>query len=74
MLLLNQGLPEPHAVRQCVQEVFTVRGTHITPSRIGAPPLTWTASYSAMAKELILNETTLDEAAARLNDYWSTLF
>ena len=42
--------------------------------RIGAPPLTWASSYSAMAKELILNETTLDEARVRLNDYWTKLF
>ena len=74
MLLLNQGLPDPHAVRQCVHEVFSARATHVTPSRIDTPPLTWASSYSAMAKELILNETTLDEATVRLNDYWTKLF
>ena len=74
MLLLNQGLPDTHAVRQCIDEVFSVRATHVTPNRIDAPPLTWASSYSAMAKELILNETTLDEATVRLNDYWTKLF
>ena len=74
MLLLNQGLPDPAAVRQCVQEVFSVRATHVTPNRIGPPPLTWASSYSAMAGELRLNETTLDEATIRLNDYWTRLF
>jgi predicted nucleotidyltransferase component of viral defense system len=74
MLLMNQGLPEPHVVGQCVQEVFSVRGTHVAPTRIGIPPLTWTSSYSAMAKDLVLKETTLDEATARLNDYWTKLF
>ena len=74
MLLLNRGLPDPSAVKQCVQEVFSVRATHVSPSRIGPPPLTWASSYSAMANELRLNETTLDEATMRLNDYWTKLF
>jgi predicted nucleotidyltransferase component of viral defense system len=74
MLLLNRGLPDPPTVRQCVQEVFSARATHATPDRIGTPPLTWASSYSAMAGELRLNETTLDEATLRLNDYWTKLF
>jgi predicted nucleotidyltransferase component of viral defense system len=74
MLLLNRGLSDPPTVRQCVQEVFSARATHVTPDRIGTPPLTWASSYSAMAGELRLNETTLDEATMRLNDYWTKLF
>ena len=74
MLLLNQVLPNPTAVRQCVHEVFSVRATHVTPSTIGPSPLTWASSYSAMANELRLNETTLDEATIRLNNYWTKLF
>jgi predicted nucleotidyltransferase component of viral defense system len=74
MLLFNRGLPDPPIVKRCVQEVFSARATHATPSKIGDPPLTWASSYSAMAKDLKLNETTLDDATVRLNDYWKTIF
>jgi predicted nucleotidyltransferase component of viral defense system len=73
MLLLDRGLPDPPVVRHCVEKVFSARATHVTPSSIGSPPLTWASSYSAMASELKLNETTLDHATARLNDYWKTI-
>jgi predicted nucleotidyltransferase component of viral defense system len=74
MLLFNRGLPDPPIVKRCVQEVFSARATHATPSKIGDPPLTWASSYSAMAKDLKLNETTLDDATVRLNNYWKTIF
>ena len=74
MLLFNRGLPDPPIVKRCVQEVFSARATHASPSKIGDPPLTWASSYSAMAKDLKLNETTLDDATVRLNDYWKNIF
>jgi predicted nucleotidyltransferase component of viral defense system len=74
MLLFNRGLPDPPIVKRCVQEVFSARATHATPNKIGAAPLTWASSYSAMAKDLKLNETTLDDATVRLNDYWKNIF
>jgi predicted nucleotidyltransferase component of viral defense system len=74
ILLFNRGLPDPPIVKQCVREVFSARATHARPSHIGPPPLTWASSYTAMAKELHLNETTLDDATDRLNNYWKTIF
>ena len=74
MLLFNRGLPDPPIVKRCVQEVFSARAMHATPNKIGAAPLTWASSYTVMAKELKLNETSLDDATGRLNDYWKTIF
>jgi len=74
ILLFNRGLPDPATVRQCVQDIFSARATHARPSHIGPPPRTWASSYSAMAEELKLIETSLDNATGRLNDYWKTIF
>ena len=74
MLLLNLDLPDPQTVQGTVEQIFAARQTHEIPRKIEQPPITWVSSYSAIAGELGLAETTLETANARLNDYWRTLF
>jgi hypothetical protein len=74
MLLMNLGLPGQSVVRNAVKEIFVGRGSHEIPRRIEDPPVTWVSSFAVMAEDLKLAETTLDKAAARLNDYWERLF
>lgn len=74
MLLMNIGLPEPHEVRNVVTAVFSSRRSHDIPQRIENPPATWVATYTAVAVNLRLQETTIESATARLNQYWTTLF
>lgn len=74
MLLLDHGLPEPPVVKRTVNEIFSSRATHQVPDRIETPPATWASSYTSIAKELQLNETTVDDATARLNNYWKTIW
>lgn len=74
MLLLDHGLPKPSLVKKTVQEIFSSRGTHQVPATIETPPITWASSYTAMARDLQLPETTLDNATTRLNGYWKTIF
>jgi hypothetical protein len=74
LLLMNLGLPDPSAVGKAISEIFVGRKSHDIPKRIENPPATWTSSFAAMASELQLAETTPDRAAARLNEYWGTLF
>ena len=74
MLIMNGSLPQPQAVKNAVEQIFTSRETHEIPKVIGAAPSTWVSSYSAMATELNLTQTTIESATSRLNDYWKTLF
>ncbi len=74
ILLLNYGLPDPPIVKRAVNEIFSTRCTHEVPVRIEIPPATWASSYTSMATELRLNETTLDDATTRLNNYWKTIW
>ncbi len=74
ILLLNLGLPKTQVVKKVVTEIFAARKTHEIPNVIKPPPTTWASSYSAMAKELEIAETNLDDATARINEYWKKLF
>jgi predicted nucleotidyltransferase component of viral defense system len=74
ILLLNLGLSETQVVKKVITEIFASRKTHEIPNVIEPPPTTWTSSFSAMAKELEIAETTLDSAIIRINEYWRKLF
>lgn len=74
MLFAQHALPQPADVKAALVEIFGTRKTHDIPSKIDIPPATWATSYSAMASQLNLNETTIEEATFRLNAYWKTVF
>ncbi len=74
MLLMDLGLPEPSVVRPVVEEIFTARRHHEIPQRVGPLPVTWVSSFTAMASELGLVQTTVESATARLNEYWGSIF
>jgi hypothetical protein len=74
MLLMDLGLPDPPVVKGAVTAIFASRQSHAIPQMMENPPVAWVATYSAVAEDLDLRETTLDIATARLNDYWKTLF
>ncbi len=74
MLLLDEGPPQRQTTRNAVEEIFTSRQIHEIPDEIKEPSPTWASSYTAMARELGLHHTTLEDATSRLNDYWKKLF
>jgi predicted nucleotidyltransferase component of viral defense system len=74
MLLMDIGLPDPPVVQGAVAAIFASRQSHAIPQRMENPPVAWVATYTAVAENLHLRETTLDIATTRLNDYWKTLF
>ena len=74
MLLMDLGLPDPPVVQGAVTAIFASRQSHAIPQRMENPPVAWVATYTAVAENLHLRETTLDIATTRLNDYWKTLF
>jgi len=58
-------------VRAALEQTFGFRATHAIPSSLPAPPPTWRAPYTALAREDELPWTTLDQvagAAARFLD------
>jgi hypothetical protein len=74
VLILEQSPPGPLPVRSAVEATFQRRSTHPVPVVIPAPPTTWASSYTAMAAELNLTQTTVEGAVSRLNGYWKTIF
>lgn len=74
MLLMDKNLPQQETVKNAVEEIFSSRQSHAIPRHIETPPGTWASSYSVMATELNLTQTTIESATSRLNDYWKTLF
>jgi hypothetical protein len=74
MLLMDLGLPDPPVVQGAVTAIFASRQSHAIPQRMENPPVAWVATYTVVAENLHLRETTLDIATMRLNDYWKTLF
>lgn len=73
MLLMDRGLPAAPVVTDAVNQIYSSRNTHSIPQSIEAP-VTWASSYTAMAQELKLAQTTIETAVSRLNDYWKTIF
>lgn len=74
LLLLDLGLPKTQVVKKVIAEIFAARKTHEIPNVVQPPPATWALSFSAMAKELELAETNLDNAIMRINEYWEKMF
>jgi len=74
VLILDKDAPAPESVRPAIQATFDHRGTHEIPVTIPAAPPTWTSSFTAMAKQVNISETTVEGAVARMNDYWKGIF
>lgn len=74
VLILDQSPPASASVRAAAEATFQCRSTHEIPSFLSVPSTTWASSYTAMAQELNLTQTTIEEAVSRLNAYWKTIF
>jgi Nucleotidyl transferase AbiEii toxin, Type IV TA system len=74
VLILDKDAPSPKSVKLAVEATFTHRGTHDIPVTIPTAPPTWTSSFTAMAKQVDISETTVEGAVARLNEYWKGIF
>ncbi len=74
MLLMDMGLPKPTVVKSTVEKIFSARQTHSIPQKIENLPVTWVSSFTAMAMDIGLAQTKVEDAASRFNDYWLKLF
>ncbi len=74
MLILEVNAPDPGTARNALQAVFAGRGTHSLPSQIHDPPPSWTASYTATARELTLTHVTIEDATRFLNQFLDQSF
>jgi hypothetical protein len=74
VLILDKDAPARDSVKPAIEATFTHRGTHAIPITIPAAPSTWTSSFTAMAKQINISETTVEGAVARVNDYWKGIF
>jgi hypothetical protein len=74
VLILDKDAPARELVKSAIEATFTHRGTHGIPVTIPAAPLTWTSSFTAMAKQVNISETTVEGAVARVNHYWKGIF
>jgi len=74
ILILDEGPPAPESVKSAIEATFQRRATHDMPSSFSAAPMTWASSYTAMARDLNLTQTTIESAVSRLDSYWKTIF
>lgn len=74
ILILDHEVPAPESVKSAVEATFTHRKTHEIPLSIPAAPPSWAAPFASMAKELRLSRLTTEDAVARINSYWKTVF
>lgn len=73
-LILDQGPPDRESVKSAIEATFHRRATHDVPNSVSPAPTTWASSYTAMARELDLTQTTIESAVSQLNRYWKTIF
>lgn len=69
VLIVELGLHATPILYQIIQATFDRYGTHLLPNPLPEPPATWVASFEAMAQEVDLSVTGLDEAYRRVKDF-----
>lgn len=73
VLLVHLGRLNPDHVRRALAATFEARTTHPLPARLPEPPPAWAEPYAAIAQELRLPASTLQEACVCLDIYWQGL-
>ena len=68
--MLERGIPDVSDIKAAIEATFRTRNTHPIPERLPSPPDSWTAEFSAMAKEANLSTRTLAEGVERLTHHW----
>jgi hypothetical protein len=74
VLILDKDAPALELVKPAIEATFIHRGTHDIPVAIPSAPPTWTSSFTAMAEQVNISETTVEGAVARVNHYWKGIF
>ena len=74
VLMLDKDAPAPDSLKPAIQATFDHRRTHDIPITIPAAPPTWASSFTSMAQQVNLSETTIEAAVTRMNDYWKKIF
>lgn len=73
LLLVDLGLPDLAALHRVLADVFGKQGNHELPSEWPAPPVSWADDFAALAVEVGLGGTGLDQAHERLVEAWRML-
>lgn len=73
LLMLERATPEEAEVKAAIEATFKTRSTHPIPVTLPPPPGSWTHEFAAMAEEVRLRASNLDEAFGRLAQYWMAL-
>ena len=74
VLILDKEAPLRSSIKPAIEATFIHRSTHDIPVTIPAAPPTWTSSFTAMAKQVNISETTIEGAVARVNHYLERYF
>lgn len=70
VMLIEDGLEADRELVARVRHVFEMRATHTVPERIDDPPTDWAERYVALAEDLDIRTTSLDDAVCLLRDFW----
>lgn len=70
LLLLEDGVPADPALRQVVEHVFRVRGTHPIPTDVLLPSAEWGRPFQHLAEEIGMSTTSYREAHRLVAAHW----
>lgn len=71
ILLIDEGLGADADLLAVTERVFAEAATHEIQAKIAEPPDFWQELYGLLAADLELSATTLAEATAKLQTFWS---
>lgn len=74
VLILEVSHPAPDSARMALEAVFSGRATHPIPKNLPDPPASWAGSYTAIATELGLGQTTIEGATQFVGQFLMKLF
>ncbi|HKS74404.1 MAG TPA: hypothetical protein VJQ82_14475 [Terriglobales bacterium] len=63
---------DPERVLRCVRATFERRQTHPLPAEMPPPPIDWTRTFAALAKEVSV-EADINTGYRYVPDWWSRI-
>lgn len=73
VLLINTGTLNRETLKNALQRVFRVRGTHPIPAQLNPPPQSWNTPYHRLATECSLPHN-LSEAFSEIESIFNSMF
>lgn len=70
VLLVEDGVAADDALRQAIEHVFRVRGSHPVPTDLPVPSTVWQRPFEYLAAEIGLSISSYREAHRLVAEHW----